>query len=69
MEFNEENIEVLRKDLTPSPPSPSPWQAEVITIEDDDAPADPKPPHRLEAYEPIERFLHRRYTVYTLSSA
>ncbi|KAG6120050.1 hypothetical protein E4U13_007016 [Claviceps humidiphila] len=29
------------KDLTPSPSSPSPWQAEVITIEDDAAPADP----------------------------
>ncbi|KAG5930244.1 hypothetical protein E4U60_007132, partial [Claviceps pazoutovae] len=25
----------------PSPPSPSPWQAEVITIEDHAAPADP----------------------------
>ncbi|KAG6267655.1 hypothetical protein E4U47_005174 [Claviceps purpurea] len=41
MEFNEEHIEALLKDLTPSPPSPSPWQAEVITIEDDAAPADP----------------------------
>ncbi|KAG6294366.1 hypothetical protein E4U09_002653 [Claviceps aff. purpurea] len=38
---NEEHIEALLKDLTPSPPSPSPWQAEVITIEDDAAPADP----------------------------
>ncbi|KAG5944445.1 hypothetical protein E4U60_005963 [Claviceps pazoutovae] len=41
IEFNEEHIEVLLKDLTPSQPSPSPWQAEVITIEDDAAPADP----------------------------
>ncbi|KAG6137294.1 hypothetical protein E4U28_004645 [Claviceps purpurea] len=44
MEFNEEHIEALLKDLTPSPPSPpspSPWQAEVITIEGDAAPADP----------------------------
>ncbi|KAG6238934.1 hypothetical protein E4U25_001294 [Claviceps purpurea] len=40
-ESNEEHIEALLKDLTPSPPSPSPWQAEVITIEDDAAPADP----------------------------
>ncbi|KAG5987200.1 hypothetical protein E4U52_007806 [Claviceps spartinae] len=38
MEFNEEHIEAPLKDLTPSP---SPWQAEVITIEDDAAPADP----------------------------
>ncbi|KAG5951537.1 hypothetical protein E4U57_006830 [Claviceps arundinis] len=38
MEFNEEHIEAPVKDLTPSP---SPWQAEVITIEDDAAPADP----------------------------
>ncbi|KAG6045080.1 hypothetical protein E4U17_000287 [Claviceps sp. LM77 group G4] len=41
MEFNEEYIEALLKDLTPSPPSPSPWQAEGITIEDDATPADP----------------------------
>ncbi|CCE29862.1 uncharacterized protein CPUR_03710 [Claviceps purpurea 20.1] len=41
MESNKEHIEALLKDLTPSPPSPSPWQAEVITIEDDAAPADP----------------------------
>ncbi|KAG6039514.1 hypothetical protein E4U19_005835 [Claviceps sp. Clav32 group G5] len=41
MEFNEEHIEALLKDLTPSPPSPSPWQAEIITIEDDATPADP----------------------------
>ncbi|KAG6124346.1 hypothetical protein E4U38_000223 [Claviceps purpurea] len=41
MEFNEEHIEALLKDLTPSSPSPSPWQAEVITIEGDAAPADP----------------------------
>ncbi|KAG6245863.1 hypothetical protein E4U23_005018 [Claviceps purpurea] len=34
MEFNEEHIEAPLKDLTPSPPSPSPWQAEVITIDD-----------------------------------
>ncbi|KAG6029791.1 hypothetical protein E4U40_000294 [Claviceps sp. LM458 group G5] len=40
MEFNEEHIEAL-KDFTPSPPSPSPWQAEIITIEDDATPADP----------------------------
>ncbi|KAG6291985.1 hypothetical protein E4U46_000586 [Claviceps purpurea] len=40
-ESNEEHIEALLKELTPSPPSPSPWQAEVITIEDDAAPADP----------------------------
>ncbi|CCE31300.1 uncharacterized protein CPUR_05151 [Claviceps purpurea 20.1] len=41
MESNKEHIEALLKDLTPSPSSPSPWQAEVITIEDDAAPADP----------------------------
>ncbi|KAG5923685.1 hypothetical protein E4U61_002804 [Claviceps capensis] len=41
MEFNEEHIEALLKDLMPSQPSSSPWQAEVITIEDDAAPADP----------------------------
>ncbi|KAG5913799.1 hypothetical protein E4U61_006509 [Claviceps capensis] len=38
MEFNEEHIEALLKDLTPLP---SPSQAEVTTIEDDAAPADP----------------------------
>ncbi|KAG6107054.1 hypothetical protein E4U13_007120 [Claviceps humidiphila] len=26
MEFNEDHIEAPPKDLTPSPPSPSPWQ-------------------------------------------
>ncbi|KAG6174136.1 hypothetical protein E4U51_003178 [Claviceps purpurea] len=32
---------VLTAVAPPSPPSPSPWQTEVITIEDDAAPADP----------------------------
>ncbi|KAG6114845.1 hypothetical protein E4U13_003129 [Claviceps humidiphila] len=44
MEFNEEHIEALLKDLTPSTPPPSPWQAEVITIEDDAAPGGPSNP-------------------------
>ncbi|KAG6089814.1 hypothetical protein E4U15_001372 [Claviceps sp. LM218 group G6] len=43
MEFNEGHIEALLKDLTPSSPPPSPWQAEVITIEDDAAPGGPSP--------------------------
>ncbi|KAG6077994.1 hypothetical protein E4U15_004465, partial [Claviceps sp. LM218 group G6] len=38
-------IETLLKDLTPSPSSPSPWQTEVITIEDNAAPADRGPHH------------------------
>ncbi|KAG5932718.1 hypothetical protein E4U60_005022 [Claviceps pazoutovae] len=46
MEFNEEHIEALLKDLTSSPPSPSPWQAEqkeqsggieTMKVEEDDS--------------------------------